>query len=76
MHGIPALSDVQQRLRDAADGAIEKVRELDLAASTLAGRMIRLRKEAGSKLREAFKQAGAALARLSGQMHPPNAALP
>lgn len=75
MHGIPALSDVQQRLRDASDGAIDKVMELDLAASTLEGRMIRLRKEAGGKLKEGFKQAGAAMERLSGQMDNANSEL-
>ncbi|MFP3384422.1 hypothetical protein, partial [Tritonibacter sp. SIMBA_163] len=75
MHGIPALSDVQQRLRDASDGAIDKVMELDLAASTLEGRMIRLRKEAGGKLKEGFKQAGAAMGRLSGQMDSANSEL-
>ena len=75
MHGIPALSDVQHRLRDASDGAIDKVMELDLAASTLEGRMIRLRKEAGGKLKEGFKQAGAAMERLSGQMDSANSEL-
>jgi len=75
MRDIPGLSEVQQSLRDASDQAIDKVMELDLAASTLEGQMIRLRKEAAGKLKDGFKQAGAAMERLSGQMDSANSEL-
>ena len=42
MRGLPGLSEVQQSLRNASDQAIDKVMELDLAASSLEGRVIRL----------------------------------
>ncbi|MFY1710437.1 hypothetical protein J3366_02995 [Tritonibacter mobilis] len=75
MRGLPGLSEVQQSLRNASDQAIDKVMELDLAASSLEGRVIRLRKEAAGQLTAGFEKAGAAMRTLSGQMNSANDAI-
>lgn len=72
LRGIRGFEGIQQSLRNASDGAIDKVVELDAAASTLEGSVIRLRKESAGRLKEGFKIAGEAMGKLSAQMNSAN----